>query len=56
MSAHTGGTRERTAELQALREQVRRGPSEKATEAQHAKGKLTGRERIDLLLDPGSFR
>ncbi|MEV0473381.1 methylmalonyl-CoA carboxyltransferase, partial [Streptomyces prunicolor] len=55
MSAHTGGTRERTAELRALREQVRRGPSEKATEAQHAKGKLTGRERIDLLLDPGSF-
>ena len=24
-------------------------------EAQHAKGKLTARERIDLLLDPGSF-
>ncbi|MEZ5800617.1 MAG: carboxyl transferase domain-containing protein [Nitratireductor sp.] len=24
-------------------------------EAQHAKGKLTARERIELLLDPGSF-
>ncbi|MFJ5233114.1 hypothetical protein ACIQBJ_24855, partial [Kitasatospora sp. NPDC088391] len=42
---------ERTAELRELRERVRRGPSEKATEAQHAKGKLTARERIDLLLD-----
>ncbi|MGW8564568.1 acyl-CoA carboxylase subunit beta, partial [Streptomyces albidoflavus] len=32
------------------------GPSEKATAAQHAKGKLTARERIALLLDEGSFR
>ncbi|WP_344631389.1 carboxyl transferase domain-containing protein, partial [Streptomyces glaucosporus] len=48
-------TRGRVAELQAIREQVRRGPSEKATEAQHAKGKLTARERIELLLDPDSF-
>jgi propionyl-CoA carboxylase beta chain len=28
---------------------------ERAGERQHAKGKLTARERIDLLLDPGSF-
>ncbi|SDT73811.1 acetyl-CoA carboxylase carboxyltransferase subunit beta /acetyl-CoA carboxylase carboxyltransferase subunit alpha [Streptomyces sp. TLI_053] len=48
--------RGRVAELHELREQVRRGPSEKATEAQHAKGKLTARERIELLLDEGSFR
>ncbi|MGF1427381.1 acyl-CoA carboxylase subunit beta [Kitasatospora sp. LaBMicrA B282] len=48
-------TRGRVAELRELREQVRRGPSDKATEAQHAKGKLTVRERIDLLLDEGSF-
>ncbi|MCF3174316.1 methylmalonyl-CoA carboxyltransferase, partial [Streptomyces sioyaensis] len=46
---------ERLAELSALREQAVRGPSERATEAQHAKGKLTARERIELLLDPGSF-
>ncbi|MCQ4043228.1 acyl-CoA carboxylase subunit beta [Streptantibioticus rubrisoli] len=45
----------RVAELRAIREQVRRGPSERATEAQHAKGKLTARERIELLLDAGSF-
>ncbi|MBA2807341.1 acyl-CoA carboxylase subunit beta [Streptomyces sp. KM273126] len=45
----------RVAELRSIREEVRRGPSEKATEAQHAKGKLTARERIELLLDEGSF-
>ena len=31
------------------------GGGEKRIEAQHKKGKLTARERIDLLLDPGSF-
>ena len=29
--------------------------SEEAVQRQHARGKLTARERIDLLLDPGSF-
>ncbi|MEU4932940.1 carboxyl transferase domain-containing protein, partial [Streptomyces yokosukanensis] len=48
--------RARAAALHSLREQAQRGPSEKATEAQHAKGKLTARERIELLLDPGSFQ
>lgn len=47
--------RERTAELHELRESVRRGPSEKSTRAQHSKGKLTARERIDLLFDQGTF-
>ena len=49
-------TRGRVAELLALREQAWRGPSDRATEAQHAKGKLTARERIELLVDPGSFK
>jgi propionyl-CoA carboxylase beta chain len=31
------------------------GGGEKRIEAQHAKGKLTARERISLLLDPGTF-
>ncbi|WP_276145471.1 carboxyl transferase domain-containing protein, partial [Streptomyces sp. YIM 130001] len=48
--------RGRVAELHAIHAEVEQGPSEKATEAQHAKGKLTARERIELLLDPGSFR
>jgi acetyl-CoA carboxylase carboxyltransferase component len=45
----------RTAELAERREAALRGPSERATEAQHAKGKLTARERIALLLDEGTF-
>jgi acetyl-CoA carboxylase carboxyltransferase component len=49
------GIHERVAELRILREVAAGGPSERATEAQHAKGKLTARERIDLLLDPGTF-
>jgi len=32
------------------------GGGEARVEKQHAKGKLTARERVDLLLDPGSFR
>ncbi|XP_065186801.1 propionyl-CoA carboxylase beta chain, mitochondrial-like [Sycon ciliatum] len=32
------------------------GGGEKGKEKQHAKGKLTARERLDLLLDPRSFR
>ncbi|MFJ2116555.1 acyl-CoA carboxylase subunit beta, partial [Streptomyces sp. NPDC087850] len=48
--------RGRVAELHALREEARRGPSDRATEAQRAKGKLTARERIELLLDAGSFK
>ncbi|MER6020840.1 carboxyl transferase domain-containing protein, partial [Streptomyces anulatus] len=43
-------------ELAVVRAEALRGPSERATEAQHAKGKLTARERIELLLDPGSFK
>src|SRR4051812_34786195 len=48
-------SRGRVAELHAIRAQVAAGPSERATEAQRAKGKLTARERIELLLDEGSF-
>src|SRR5262245_1031126 len=47
--------RGRTEELHVIRAQALAGPGEKATAAQHAKGKLTARERIELLLDPGSF-
>ena len=55
VTAAAGTSRHRAAELSELRDRVLRGPSEQATEAQHAKGKLTARERIELLLDPGSF-
>ncbi|MGV9343551.1 acyl-CoA carboxylase subunit beta [Streptomyces spiralis] len=47
--------RGRVAELDAVRAQVHAGPSPRATQAQHGKGKLTARERIALLLDDDSF-
>jgi propionyl-CoA carboxylase beta chain len=37
------------------REEARMGGGQKRIDAQHAKGKLTARERIEVLLDPGSF-
>ena len=42
-------------ELDRRRAQARAGGGEKRIAAQHAKGKLTARERIGLLLDEGSF-
>jgi len=42
-------------ELLEKREEARMGGGEKRIKAQHAKGKLTARERLDLLLDEGSF-
>jgi propionyl-CoA carboxylase beta chain len=42
-------------ELENRRAAARLGGGEKRIAAQHAKGKLTARERIDLLLDEGSF-
>ncbi len=42
-------------ELEARRHEARLGGGEKRIAAQHAKGKLTARERIDLLLDEDSF-
>jgi propionyl-CoA carboxylase beta chain len=42
-------------ELEKRRETARLGGGERRIASQHAKGKLTARERIDLLLDEGSF-
>ncbi len=42
-------------QLEEKRAGARAGGGQRRVEAQHAKGKLTARERIDLLLDPGSF-
>ncbi len=43
------------AELTRRLEQAKTAGSSKAIEAQHAKGKMTARERIEAFLDPGSF-
>jgi acetyl-CoA carboxylase carboxyltransferase component len=44
------------AELKEQREQIKQGGGPKRIETQHAKGKLTARERITRLLDEGSFQ
>ena len=41
--------------LSGLRRRAASGGGEARTQQQHAKGKLTARERVDLLLDEGSF-
>ena len=43
------------SELEDRRATARLGGGERRIEAQHGRGKLTARERIDLLLDEGSF-
>ncbi|WP_370205486.1 acyl-CoA carboxylase subunit beta [Pararhodobacter marinus] len=42
-------------ELETRRAQARLGGGQRRIDAQHAKGKLTARERLELLLDEGSF-
>jgi acetyl-CoA carboxylase carboxyltransferase component len=46
---------ERLARLDAMRARALLGGGPSRVERQHAAGKLTARERLDLLLDPGSF-
>ena len=43
------------ASLEAKREEAREGGGKRRIDAQHKKGKLTARERIDVLFDEGSF-
>ena len=43
------------AQVRNEEEKIREGGGAKAIESQHAKSRLTARERIDLLADPGSF-
>ena len=46
---------EKLAYLRELRDAAIHSASEEAVEKQHAKGKMTARERVEKLLDPGSF-
>ena len=52
---HTLSMDERTGELLALRAEIEKGGGEARQEKQHAQGKLTARERVLSLLDPGTF-
>ncbi|MET9535803.1 carboxyl transferase domain-containing protein, partial [Streptomyces sp. NPDC006649] len=47
---------DRVDELSTIKKTACQGLDPSATERQHAKGKLTARERIELLVDPGSFQ
>ena len=42
-------------QLEARRDEARLGGGQKRIDAQHKRGKLTARERIEVLLDAGSF-
>ncbi|GAV04648.1 hypothetical protein RvY_14905 [Ramazzottius varieornatus] len=42
-------------QIDARRQESRMGGGQKRIDAQHKKGKLTARERIEVLMDPGSF-
>ncbi len=46
---------DRIADLATRKQQARSAGSPRAVERQHEKGKMLARERIDALLDPGSF-
>jgi propionyl-CoA carboxylase beta chain len=47
--------KDKSEELKKLKEKAKLGGGEKKIESQHNKGKLTARERIELLVDQGSF-
>src|ERR1700730_15053070 len=49
------GMKEILDRLERRRAEARAGGGQKRVEAQHQRGKLTARERIELLLDKGSF-
>jgi len=50
-----GSVEDKIDALKTRKDEAIHAGSEKAVERQHAKGKLTARERIELLVDPGSF-
>src|ERR1700733_8815058 len=51
----TGQMRQLVEDLQALEDKLRQGGGAKRIEKQHRDGKLTARERIAKLLDPGAM-
>ncbi len=55
VSAREPSVDEKIKRLKDLSEEAKLGGGKKRIDDQHAKGKLTARERVDLLLDQGSF-
>jgi acetyl-CoA carboxylase carboxyltransferase component len=54
-TSHPKSAQEKLTELHDMKAAARLGGGQKRIETQHKKGKLTARERLDLLLDPGTF-
>jgi propionyl-CoA carboxylase beta chain len=54
MSDHSNSSK--IEELRQLKQEARSGGGKERIKRQHEKGRLTARERLDLLLDKGSFR
>ena len=54
--AKLGAVAEKLQELQERSDKVKQMGGALAVAAQHDRGKLTARERLDLLFDPGTFR
>lgn len=48
--------KQKLSEIDELRGKLRQGGGPAEVEKQHKKGKLTARERIEKLLDPGTFQ
>ena len=55
MAAQDESSRAKLEQLQKLRDESMHAGSEKAVERQHQQGKMLARERLDKLLDAGSF-
>src|SRR2546421_2348573 len=55
VAAETESTQAKLERLRQLRDEARHAGSERAVERQRARGKLLARERLEKLLDPGSF-
>lgn len=49
-------SQDKVNKLKKLEKEAKAGGGEKRIEQQHASGKLTARERLDLLFDPGTFQ
>jgi propionyl-CoA carboxylase beta chain len=55
MGLQDKGLQEKLGKLRRLDEQAEKGGGDERIEKQHESGKLTARERLDLLTDPGTF-
>src|SRR3989440_3123176 len=55
VAAETESTQAKLERLRQLRDEARHAGSERAVERQRSQGKLLARERVEKLLDPGSF-